>query len=143
MRGASAPASARTTSNATQLPVAAIGAGPVGFAAVAHPLERGETPLVLEAGPSVGATVRQRSHVRMFSNEDCARDSAPFSSGSESRWRNARPARHVKPGSTATSGGAKPARDLVEILTRRSTLTALLPMQPGAMAASFDHSTPS
>ena len=50
-----------------QLPVAVIGAGPVGLAAAAHLLERGEMPLVLEAGPSVASAVRQWSHVRMFS----------------------------------------------------------------------------
>ena len=33
-----------------KLPVAVIGAGPVGLAAAAHLIERGETPLVLEAG---------------------------------------------------------------------------------------------
>jgi cation diffusion facilitator CzcD-associated flavoprotein CzcO len=49
------------------LPVAVIGAGPVGLAAAAHLIERGERPLVLEAGPSVGHTVRKWAHIRMFS----------------------------------------------------------------------------
>ena len=49
------------------LPVAIIGAGPVGLAAAAHLLSRGETPLVFEAGPSVGAAVLQWGHVRLFS----------------------------------------------------------------------------
>ncbi len=48
-------------------PVAVIGAGPVGLAAVAHLLERGETPLVFEAAPEVGANIRDWAHVRMFS----------------------------------------------------------------------------
>jgi hypothetical protein len=48
-------------------PVVIIGAGPVGLAAAAHAVERGETPLVLEAGESVGHAVRQWAHVRMFS----------------------------------------------------------------------------
>lgn len=47
--------------------IAIIGAGPVGLAAAAHALERGMTPLVLEAGPDVGHAVRQWGHVRMFS----------------------------------------------------------------------------
>lgn len=47
--------------------VAIIGAGPVGLAAGAHALERGWTPVVLEAGPDVGHAVRQWSHVRLFS----------------------------------------------------------------------------
>ena len=33
--------------------------GPVGLAAAAHVLERGLTPIVLEAGPAVGHAVRQ------------------------------------------------------------------------------------
>lgn len=50
-----------------KLPVAVIGAGPVGLAAAAHLLARGETPLVLEAGEEVGANIRQWAHVRLFS----------------------------------------------------------------------------
>jgi thioredoxin reductase len=51
----------------TTLPIAVIGAGPIGLAAAAHLVTRGETPLVLEAGPSVGASVRAWGHVRLFS----------------------------------------------------------------------------
>jgi len=51
----------------TSLPVAVIGAGPVGLAAAAHLLQRGETPLVFEAGSEVGANIRQWQHVRVFS----------------------------------------------------------------------------
>src|SRR3954469_9783397 len=47
--------------------VAIIGAGPVGLAAAAHVLERGLRPIVLEAGPSVGHSVRQWAHVQLFS----------------------------------------------------------------------------
>lgn len=47
--------------------VAIIGAGPVGLAAAAHALERNLEPIVLEAGPEAGHSVRQWSHVRMFS----------------------------------------------------------------------------
>ena len=49
------------------LPVAVIGAGPVGLAAAAHLVARGETPLVLEAGPTAGASVLKWGHVRLFS----------------------------------------------------------------------------
>jgi len=51
----------------SSLPVAIIGAGPVGLAAAAHLLRRGEKPLVLEAGPSVGNAMLQWGHVRLFS----------------------------------------------------------------------------
>jgi NADPH-dependent 2,4-dienoyl-CoA reductase/sulfur reductase-like enzyme len=50
-----------------RLPVVIIGAGPVGLAAAAHLLDRGLAPLVLEAGPQVGANVAQWRHVRLFS----------------------------------------------------------------------------
>jgi len=49
------------------LPIAVIGAGPVGLAATAHLVSRGEIPIVLEAGPQVGTAVRQWAHVRVFS----------------------------------------------------------------------------
>ena len=51
----------------TGLPVVVIGAGPVGLAAAAHLLDRGLEPLVLEAGPQVGANIGQWRHVRLFS----------------------------------------------------------------------------
>ncbi|MDT0613497.1 NAD(P)-binding domain-containing protein [Streptomyces lancefieldiae] len=50
-----------------QLPVVVIGAGPVGLAAATHLVERGIESLVLEAGGSAGAAVREWSHVRLFS----------------------------------------------------------------------------
>jgi thioredoxin reductase len=49
------------------LPVIVIGAGPVGLAAAAHLIKRGATPLILEAGDSVGASVLLWGHVRIFS----------------------------------------------------------------------------
>jgi thioredoxin reductase len=51
----------------TRLPVAIIGAGPVGLAAAAHLLARGITPLILEAGPETGASIEEWAHVKMFS----------------------------------------------------------------------------
>ena len=58
------------------LPVAVIGTGPVGLAAAAHLLERGETPIVFEAGAQVGANIRDWGHVRMFSPWNLTVDSA-------------------------------------------------------------------
>ena len=49
------------------LPVAIIGAGPVGLAAAAELVARGMWPIVLEAGPTVGAGVGEWGHVRVFS----------------------------------------------------------------------------
>lgn len=50
-----------------ELPVAVIGAGPVGLAAAAHLVERGLEPIIFEKGPSVGAAVLDWGHVRVFS----------------------------------------------------------------------------
>src|SRR6185295_4758208 len=47
--------------------VAIVGAGPVGLAAAAHVLERGMSPVVLEAGPEAGHAVRQWQQVQLFS----------------------------------------------------------------------------
>ena len=52
---------------APDLPVVVVGAGPQGLAAAAHLLERGQVPLVLEAGPGPAPTVAQWGHVRLFS----------------------------------------------------------------------------
>lgn len=51
----------------SQLPIAVIGAGPVGLAATAHLVTRGETPIVFESGADIAASVRQWAHVRLFS----------------------------------------------------------------------------
>jgi cation diffusion facilitator CzcD-associated flavoprotein CzcO len=49
------------------LPVAVIGAGPVGLAAAAELVKRGVTPLIFEAGETPGSAVLQWGHVRVFS----------------------------------------------------------------------------
>ena len=49
------------------LPVAVIGAGPVGLAATAHLIQRGLPVKVYEAGASVAGNVRDWGHVRLFS----------------------------------------------------------------------------
>lgn len=53
--------------NTSSLPVAIIGAGPIGLAAAAHLHARGETVVILEAGNAVGASLRQWAHVQVFS----------------------------------------------------------------------------
>lgn len=50
-----------------ELPVVVIGGGPVGLAAACHLRERGLTALVLEAGDTAGAAIRQWGHTRLFS----------------------------------------------------------------------------
>ena len=48
------------------LPIAIIGAGPVGLAAASQLVERGLTPIVFERGASVGAAMLQWGHVQVF-----------------------------------------------------------------------------
>ena len=49
------------------LPVAIVGAGPIGLAAAAHLLERGFAPAVFEAASSVAAHLESYRHVQLFS----------------------------------------------------------------------------
>jgi thioredoxin reductase len=51
----------------SELPVAVIGSGPVGLVAAVHLLDRGLTPLVLEAGDVPAAGVASWGHVPLFS----------------------------------------------------------------------------
>lgn len=53
--------------NVQTFPVVIIGAGPVGLAAAAHLVRKGESPLLFEAGATVGASMLQWGHVRLFS----------------------------------------------------------------------------
>ncbi|WP_404390137.1 FAD-dependent oxidoreductase [Humibacillus xanthopallidus] len=56
-----------TDTAAPPLPTLVIGAGPIGLAAAAHLLERGQDPLVVERGPHAATSVRAWGHVRLFS----------------------------------------------------------------------------
>jgi cation diffusion facilitator CzcD-associated flavoprotein CzcO len=55
------------TDRLATLPVAIIGAGPIGLAAAANLVERGIDFIVLEAGDEVAASVRAWGHTRLFS----------------------------------------------------------------------------
>lgn len=55
------------TSGLEGLPVAVLGAGPVGLAAAAQLIERGIPFFILEAAPTVGANLLDYGHVRLFS----------------------------------------------------------------------------
>jgi hypothetical protein len=52
----------------SELPVAVIGAGPVGLAAAANLVERGIAVRVYESGRTVGANLRDWAHVRIFTS---------------------------------------------------------------------------
>jgi thioredoxin reductase len=66
--------------------VAVIGAGPIGLAAAAHLVLKGETPVIFEAGPTVGASVRKWGHVRIFSPWQYNVDSASASLLEAAGW---------------------------------------------------------
>jgi cation diffusion facilitator CzcD-associated flavoprotein CzcO len=55
------------SSRLATLPVAIIGAGPIGLAAAANLVERGIDFVVFEAGDSIAASMRQWGHIRLFS----------------------------------------------------------------------------
>jgi thioredoxin reductase len=57
----------RARSDYWDLPVAVIGGGPIGLAALAHLIERGLPAKLYEAGDTVGASVLDWAHIRIFS----------------------------------------------------------------------------
>ena len=73
------------------LPVAIIGAGPIGLAAAAHALERGLTPLIFEKGDAVGAAMREWGHIRLFSPWQYNVDDAARRARELSGWTAPRP----------------------------------------------------
>lgn len=77
--------------SAKNLPVAVIGAGPVGLAAAAHLLERGLEPLIFEAGTTVGAAIEQWRHIRLFSPWRFNLDAAAVRLLEASGWESPRP----------------------------------------------------
>ena len=73
------------------LPVAVIGAGPIGLAAAAHLLERGLEPLILEAGPTPAAAIEQWRHIRLFSPWRYNVDAAAVRLLEADGWKSPRP----------------------------------------------------
>jgi thioredoxin reductase len=73
--------------SANDLPVAVIGAGPIGLAAAAHLIERGVPVRVYEAGRSVAANIRDWAHVRIFTTWEQSVDTASRRLLETSGWR--------------------------------------------------------
>ena len=71
----------------SELPVAVLGAGPVGMAAAAHLLQRGLRPVIFERGDAVGANLNTYRHVRLFSPWQYNIDKAARSLLERSGWR--------------------------------------------------------
>ncbi len=68
------------------LPIAIIGAGPVGLAAAAHLAERGAPFVVIEAGAQAGASVLRWGHVQMFTPWRYCVDQAAYRLLSAAGW---------------------------------------------------------
>ncbi len=74
-----------------ELPVAVIGAGPIGLSAAANLIERGIPVRVYEAGSTVGANLRDWGHVRIFTTWDQSIDPASRRLLEASGWKLAKP----------------------------------------------------
>lgn len=68
------------------LPVAIIGAGPIGLAAASHLINRGVPVLILEAASRVGEKIRDWGHVRLFSVWDQCVDEAAVALLTRNGW---------------------------------------------------------
>ena len=107
--------------------VAIIGAGPVGLAAAAHVMERGMSPVVLEAGPEAGHSMRQWQHVQLFSPWEYNVDKAAARLLAPMGWNSPGPAvyptgaelleRYIEPLATRTA--------LREVIRTNSRVSAL------------------
>ena len=95
----------------TRLPVAIIGGGPVGLAAAAHLLERGERPILFEAGNTVGASVLNWGHTRMFSPWEFNVDEASLRLLEASGW-TMPPAADLPTGAELVERYLRPLADL-------------------------------
>lgn len=91
------------------LPVAIIGAGPIGLAAAAHLVERGLDFVVFEAGADIAASVRSWGHTRLFSPWRHLVDPAARRLLEQQGWR------HPEPGTAPT--GAELVESYLEALS--------------------------
>jgi thioredoxin reductase len=80
------PLTAPTRRSLDHLPVAIIGAGPVGLAAAAQLLERDISVVVIEAGPQAGTAVSAWGHTRLFSPWEFLIDAAAARLLATSKW---------------------------------------------------------
>lgn len=102
------------------LPVAVIGAGPIGLAAAAHLLERGLEPLILEAGPAPAAAIEQWRHIRLFSPWQYNTDAAAARLLAAAGWESPEPS--VLPtGGDLIDRYLSPLASLPEIASRLHT----------------------
>nr|WP_237721517.1 NAD(P)-binding domain-containing protein [Paenisporosarcina sp. TG20] len=70
------------------LPIAIIGAGPVGLAAAAHLVSKNEKFILIESGSSVGSNILKWGHVRLFSPWQYNIDKVALELLQESGWKS-------------------------------------------------------
>jgi hypothetical protein len=107
------------------LPVAVIGAGPVGLAAAAHLLAQGEEPLIFEAGTTVGTGMLTWGHVRLFSPWRYVVDEAARNLLAASDWTEPDPERYPT-GREVVEGYLQPLAALPPIASRLRLGTRVL-----------------
>ena len=98
------------------LPVAVIGAGPVGLAAAAHLIQRGLPVKVYEAGETVAANVRDWGHVRLFSPWEYNTDTAARTLLQAHGWQEP-PGKAMPTGSDLYEAYLKPLAETPEMAT--------------------------
>src|SRR5688572_31922362 len=78
----------KTMEPTISLPVAIIGAGPVGLAAAAHLKARNQPFLLFEAGSTVASNIQSWKHIRVFSPWKYNIDKAARQLLNETKWQS-------------------------------------------------------
>lgn len=118
------------------LPVAVVGAGPVGLAAAARLVERGIAPVVFERGATAGAAVAAWGHVRVFSPWSYNVDEAARALLAPTGWR--------APAPDALPTGAEIVRDYLAPLAAHPAIAPHLRLNAtvtGIVRAGLDRMT--
>lgn len=110
--------------NRTDLPVVVVGAGPSGLAAAANLHQRGIPAVVLEAGHSAGAAVREWAHIRLFSPWAELVDPEAASILASVGWDSPDPNRYPTGGDWAT-GYLQPLADALGTVKYAHTVTGV------------------
>jgi cation diffusion facilitator CzcD-associated flavoprotein CzcO len=110
------------------LPVAIIGAGPIGLAAGAHLLERGIDFVIYERGDRVAASIVSWGHTRLFSPWSLLVDEAARRTLADTGW--------VEPDPDQLPTGAELVRDYLEPLAAVDEIAARIRYDTSVVAVS-------
>ena len=108
-----------------QHPVIVIGAGPIGLAAAANLLERDIDVVIVEAGPSAGASIRAWGHTRLFSPWEFLVDPASRRLLEAAGWERPKPT-FVPTGDELVTQYLEPLAALPQISSRLLTATTVV-----------------